>query len=180
MTKSDEDRRVRRTRRLLRVALVSLTLEKGWENVSVLDVCTRADIGRSTFYVHFADKEDLLLSAFDDLHASASSAPPTHPFAFADFLLTHAAENHDLFLAVAGQQSGQQMQWRFRDVVRTFVAAELVHLANEPAMLAMTTHYLSGGFVEMLLAWLDDPRGLSAAQVAEAFRRLAIAARDAR
>lgn len=45
------DRRVRKTRRLLHEALVTLILERGWDAVSVRDVCERADVGRSTFYV---------------------------------------------------------------------------------------------------------------------------------
>src|SRR5687768_13088670 len=64
------DPRVVRTRRQLRDALVASILERGWEAVSVTDVCERAEIGRSTFYVHFADKEELLLSGFDELHAA--------------------------------------------------------------------------------------------------------------
>ena len=64
------DRRVRRTRRALRDALLELTLERGWDEVNVLDVCERADVARSTFYTHFADKEELLLSGFDDLRAA--------------------------------------------------------------------------------------------------------------
>src|SRR5512139_3251865 len=61
------DRRVLRTRATLREALVRLILERGWDDISVQDVCDRANVGRSTFYSHFADKEELLLAGFDDL-----------------------------------------------------------------------------------------------------------------
>ena len=69
------DRRVLRTRRTLREALVQLILQRGWEKVSVLEVCERADVGRSTFYTHFADKEELLLSGFDDLRQALRTRP---------------------------------------------------------------------------------------------------------
>jgi len=49
-----DDRRVQRTRRALREALVALIVERGWEGFSVQEVCERADVGRSTFYTHFA------------------------------------------------------------------------------------------------------------------------------
>ena len=55
------DRRVRKTRKALRDALVELTLEKGYAAVTVGDIADRADVGRTTFYAHFTDKEDLLL-----------------------------------------------------------------------------------------------------------------------
>jgi AcrR family transcriptional regulator len=64
------DRRVRRTRELLRGALISLILEKGYERVTVQDIIDRADVGRSTFYAHFRDKEDLLVFGLEELRAA--------------------------------------------------------------------------------------------------------------
>src|SRR6266516_2886157 len=63
------DRRVQRTQQLLRNALFSLIQEKGFESLSVQDIIDRADVGRTTFYAHFDNKEDLLLSGFEDLRA---------------------------------------------------------------------------------------------------------------
>jgi hypothetical protein len=44
------DRRVQCPRELIRNALTSLILEKGYEHVTVQDICDRADVGRPTFY----------------------------------------------------------------------------------------------------------------------------------
>ena len=77
------DRRVRKTRRALRESLFSLVAERGWDSVSVQHVCERADVGRSTFYTHFADREDLLLSGFDDLKLELRAmgpGPAARPF----------------------------------------------------------------------------------------------------
>jgi AcrR family transcriptional regulator len=65
-----EDRRVERTQRLLREALFSLIQEKGFEALSVQEIIDRANVGRATFYAHFDNKEDLLVSGFDTLRAS--------------------------------------------------------------------------------------------------------------
>src|SRR5512143_2659433 len=65
-----EDRRVRRTRDLVRGALFALIQEKGFEALSVQDIIDRANVGRATFYAHFDNKEDLLVSGFDGLKAS--------------------------------------------------------------------------------------------------------------
>src|SRR5262245_3678348 len=67
------DRRVRRTRELLRNAFVSLVHEKGYDRITVQDILDRADVGRSTFYAHFRDKEDLLRSGFEDVHAALAA-----------------------------------------------------------------------------------------------------------
>ena len=59
------DERSRRTRARLGSAFVALIHEKPIEDVTVQDVLTRAAVGRSTFYLHFRDKNDLLLSQLE-------------------------------------------------------------------------------------------------------------------
>src|SRR6478752_8408264 len=61
------DRRVARSRRALKEALTDLILERGYEAVTVQDVIDRADVGRSTFYAHYMDKDDLLMAILADL-----------------------------------------------------------------------------------------------------------------
>src|SRR3984893_11159628 len=53
------DRRSNRTRRQLSSALVELVKEKRFDDITVQNVIDRADVGGSTFYSHFRDKEDL-------------------------------------------------------------------------------------------------------------------------
>lgn len=53
------DRRVQKTQQSLRNALIALILEKHYDTISVQDIIERANVGRSTFYLHFRDKEDL-------------------------------------------------------------------------------------------------------------------------
>ena len=65
MARTTPDRRVRKTRQLLREALMELTLERGYDHVTIQDILDRADVGRSTFYAHYHDKDDLLVSEFE-------------------------------------------------------------------------------------------------------------------
>src|SRR5438876_10846293 len=60
-----QDRRVRRTQRLLARALIALTLEKGYEAVTIRDITERADIGYATFFRHYHDKDELLQDVLD-------------------------------------------------------------------------------------------------------------------
>ncbi|HUS17705.1 MAG TPA: TetR/AcrR family transcriptional regulator [Chloroflexia bacterium] len=55
-----DDRRSRRTRAMLGDALVALMLEQRYDTITVQEIIDRANVGRSTFYAHFLDKEDLL------------------------------------------------------------------------------------------------------------------------
>ena len=67
MTAKAEDRRVQRTRALLLSALLDLIVEQGYEEITVQDIVDRANVGRSTFYAHFLDKRELLLTGVDGL-----------------------------------------------------------------------------------------------------------------
>lgn len=58
-------RQIQKSRRLLHEALVSLILEKKYESITVQQILDRANVGRSTFYLHFKDKDDLLTMGFD-------------------------------------------------------------------------------------------------------------------
>ncbi len=62
-----EDLRVRRTRKMIQEALLELTVEKGYPNISVQDIADRAMINRSTFYRHYLDKDDLLVQYMDEV-----------------------------------------------------------------------------------------------------------------
>ena len=58
----NEDRRIVRSKRALRAALISLMETKGFEAITVNDLCSAADLNRGTFYNHFSHKEHLLAS----------------------------------------------------------------------------------------------------------------------
>jgi AcrR family transcriptional regulator len=65
MQRRKPDQRVRRTHERLGSALVALIQEKSIDDVTVQEVLDRASVGRSTFYLHFRDKNDLLLSQLE-------------------------------------------------------------------------------------------------------------------
>ena len=60
-----QDRRVKRTQHLLARALIVLTLEKGYETVTIRDITERADVGYATFFRHYHDKDELLKDVLD-------------------------------------------------------------------------------------------------------------------
>lgn len=68
------DRRVRRSRRQLADALLTLVTQKKFSEISIQEITDAADMNRSTFYLHFQSKEELLLAAlvarFDELVSS--------------------------------------------------------------------------------------------------------------
>jgi len=65
MRRRNIDQRVRRTHERLGRALLELILETPIDQVTVQEVLDRASVGRSTFYLHFRDTDDLLLSQLE-------------------------------------------------------------------------------------------------------------------
>lgn len=65
MPQNDLDRRVQKTRKLLQDALIELVAEKGYETITIQEILDKANVGRSTFYAHFQDKDQLLHSILD-------------------------------------------------------------------------------------------------------------------
>lgn len=72
--KRPQDRRIQKTRALLRGALAELIGEKPYEEIVVKEILSRANVGRSTFYTHFGDTDELLLSCIHDVVRSARRA----------------------------------------------------------------------------------------------------------
>jgi AcrR family transcriptional regulator len=180
MANRAEDRRVQRTQRSLREALVSLVLEKGYEAVTVQQIVARADVGRSTFYAHYLGKEQLLLSGFDLLEAQLAPAAralaerkPRTPLAFTRDLFQHVHEHRSLYRAIVGRRSGMMVQHRMRLLVQKLLRADLA-AGTTPVPLEAAVHFLAGAFLAHVAWWLDHQARLSPAEAEQIFRRLAL------
>lgn len=69
MTTTDPqaDPRAVRSRRMLRSALLELLLEKPFSHIRTKEIAERAEMNRATFYVHYADREELLKELVDEV-----------------------------------------------------------------------------------------------------------------
>ena len=182
MPEKNEDRRIQRTRKLLQEALLALILEKGYEEVTVQDVIDRANVGRSTFYAHFQDKEGLLLSEFEtfetmfEQHLSSQPAADTSPWSLSLVMFQHAQGNLPLYKALAGKQGGSLALAHLQKYLSALLRAHLReqfskrdHVQVPPEILA---HYLISAFMSLLTWWLDNNMPYSAEGMNEMFRRL--------
>ena len=69
MAEKPVDRRVRKTRAVLRQGLVRLMAEKSIQDITVTELCAACDVNRGTFYLHYTDVFELLHSVEDELLA---------------------------------------------------------------------------------------------------------------
>jgi AcrR family transcriptional regulator len=164
---AEQDRRIRRTRRLLTEALISLILEQGYQRTTVQDILERADIGRSTFYAHFRDKDDLLLSGFtalreelrQQLAASPSGTESADPTAPAAAVFAYAHRHQRVFRALCGRQGGQLVTRHLHrmlvDLVREQLPPELPD-AGGPVPVDVVAEYYASGTLGLLGWWVDQ------------------------
>ena len=174
------DRRSLRTRNALREALLSLLGERGWDNFAVQDLCDRANIGRSTFYTHYTNKDALLVGSLDDLRGYLRQARregrttgERSTFGFALGLIEHAHEQRRLFRTLVGRRSGYVVQQRFREMVIKLVGEELP-AGNAPGLpRTAAQRWIAGAFVELLGWWVEQRNPLPPLELAAMFEGLA-------
>ncbi|MFX0573556.1 TetR/AcrR family transcriptional regulator [Nocardia nepalensis] len=175
------DRRVRRTKSLLHRALIELMIECGYDRITLQDILNRADVGRSTFYAHFRDKDDLLLvSSTEFLRAavadteSAAGDPdaPEHsaPLAPLYTLFRLASANPEVYRALLGRRATGVLLRSTRRMVEEILTEQLSgRLEMDDAEFAVTMTFLSWGVVGLLGSIADAEPPLPAA---ETYRQL--------
>ncbi|PLP55691.1 hypothetical protein CYK37_29030 [Mesorhizobium loti] len=174
------DRRVARTRRLLRDALFELTTENGYAAVTVEDICGRADVGRSTFYTHYPDKDALRKAAIDE-HLDAvraesdagDSKPGASGFVFSGPAFAHADATRTMHRAMMGGKT-HEIPEEIRGWTAKQVRRELTGMAGKDAIrLEVATRFVTGAFFEVMHWWLDADAELPPAEIDRLFQTLA-------
>ena len=160
------DRRVRRTRDALGDALVDLMHEKPFSAIRVQHVLDRAKVGRSTFYTHYRDKDDLFLSDVEDFFEGMANllsrrGEDSNRIAPVREFFAHVAEWKEFHAALVA--SG-----KVRDVMELghgyFARAIEQRLSEvQPLRISFRTamaHALAGALLSLLSWWID--RGMPA------------------
>jgi AcrR family transcriptional regulator len=161
-TKLVIDRRIAKTRLALRDALLSLLADRGWDELNIQEICDRANVGRSTFYIHYRSKEDLLAEGLNDLRDALRLIKPDNaaahpPLAFMPGLLAHMVEQRQIFKTVIGRRSGHSIERRFRDMVFQLIEHDLARLSLPSLQHQLLARYTAGGVVDIMAWWVDAP-----------------------
>lgn len=179
------DRRVRRTRALLGSALLALIQEKGYDRITVQDILDRADVGRSTFYAHFRDKDELLLSGFEDIRAALAAertAAESGTARKVDLLrpllavFRHVEAHRELWGPLT-QKGGADLIIRVlresvAELVREHFRVQFSEENGNQLQLEAAMQFEAGACMGLLIWWLDNDIPLSAEEVHSIFRRI--------
>lgn len=178
------DRRVQKSKKLLSDALVSLILEKGYEEVTIQDILDRANIGRSTFYAHFENKEQLLLFGHEHLRNLALKEGSDR----IDFLsfYRHLTDKHLLAAKLlSGGRSEEVVTRSLYDILHYGISrlyeSLVAKTSEQRAMLALRTDAAAAALVQLMTSWIRSgmpypPEAMAAESTALTQRILCIEA----
>ncbi len=166
------DRRVARTRATLHHALLSLIVERGYEALSVQDICDAAGIGRSTFYAHYTGKDDLKRSGLDHLKMALKGHGRAGGLGFTAALFAHGRDFAGHYRALKGSLGAAVSTAALRTVLFELVAEGLAHDGGTRFERELRVRFVAGALMSVLTWWLDNGAVESPEAVDALFHRL--------
>ena len=185
-TRATKDRRVARTEALLHEALTELVHEKPYDDVAVKEILDRANVGRSTFYMHFRGKDELLLSRIHDMLRSSRPSgkgqlqrdPVKAILWFALPIFEHIETRQENATVPKGVGEWHAMHEQLRraivELVKDEVAREQRHGGRAPAGIApdLIAGWIAATFIQVLDWWVESGTERTASAVNEQFHQL--------
>jgi len=190
------DRRIQRTRQSLRTALLELIKEKNYDEISIEEITERANVGRTTFYLHYKDKEDLLMEEISAIMYERAQVLSEIPFsvwvpvseddlkkniALQPLLLVfeHIHNNSELYNLLLKSTNSSKIIERIRRVsanaivkfVETKMETDPIPLLSE-VPIEFFAAYFSGALISVVGWWIREDMHHSPEEVTNMFRSL--------
>jgi AcrR family transcriptional regulator len=139
------DRRISKTKKVIKDCFIQLIREKGFEKITVKDLTEKANINRGTFYLHYKDKYDLLEQGQNEIlkeieHIMSKASKEIEKFIpikesnqvspFLTEIYTHIGYNSDFMSVILGTRGNLYFQTKLKDLIRRFIANNITNNAN--------------------------------------------------
>jgi AcrR family transcriptional regulator len=159
------DRRVRKTKRQLRLALMQLMSEKNVKDISVRELAAIADINRGTFYIHYKDVYDLLSQLEEEMaqglvqvcraHHAEESSGSTFPYL--NDLYKFIKENADLCRVLLGANGDKAYTDRICQILRDEHLYDFVSYfyPGDESLLNYFCAFIISGNLALALRWIN-------------------------
>ncbi len=198
MMKNKADRRIQRTCQSLRTALLELIKEKGYDAISIEEITERANVGRATFYLHYKDKEDLLLEEFREMANEKAQTLSEIPFsAWLPFqegavepgekrpapplliVFEHIYENSELYYILLKSERSSRIVERIRKITTEAIAGFVETKAQTdpiPLVFKVPIEFFAAFFSGALLStidwWLEEEMRHTPSEMTRLFQSL--------
>lgn len=161
------DRRQQKTRDTIFKAFSKLIEQKRYGNITVQEIIDEANIGRSTFYAHFATKDELLKALctdiFNHVFADELMSEKTHDFSGGNndletkltHILHHLMDSETNIVGILSSESGELFMRYFKDYL-TEIFSKYLNVIKMKAPADFVLNYLAGSFSETVKWWMDS------------------------
>jgi AcrR family transcriptional regulator len=193
--KDKPDRRIQRTRQSLRTALLTLIKEKGYDAISIEEITERANVGRATFYLHYKDKEDLLLEEFSEMAnekvqvlsevpfsawlPSPDDAKDKQPSSPLLVVFEHIYDNSELYYILLKSEKSSRVVERIRKIsTESIVKFMETKAKTEPLSLLFKVPveffaaFFSGALLSTVDWWLEEDMRHTPKEITRLFQSL--------
>lgn len=171
MSEQKTDRRIIRTKRVIRDALADLIEEKGFERVTVRDLTEKADINRGTFYLHYQDKYDLLAKSEKEIieqmrdlltklnpDLTFESDLASEPIRILAELFEYIQGNGRFMRLILGPKGDPSFQVMLKQFMKENFLRKVMSKSNENKLLVPLDpliEYVSSAHLGVIQHWLD-------------------------
>ncbi len=173
------DRRSQRTRHLLGEALVALIREKDYNTITVSDIIERANIGRSTFYAHYRDKDALFVGELERVIEVLSHHIPNQdeiPFFPSLGLFRHVGEEYELYKALLWTPGIDLLIKHMQKSLSNRIEQGLQKSERKfDIPLPILASFIAGSFLILLKWWLENKMIYSPEEMDKIFQNLTMA-----
>jgi len=169
-----------------------LILEEGYDAISIQDITNKANLGRATFYLHFKDKDELLLDVIDQFVEDFLSQVPEFSqsqWHFEDTkaivkLFDYFAEHYDLYriliIGSGGITASRQLHKKFSENIKQCIQDDITELGAAPPLPPdFIANHFSGSLLATIYWWLDSDLPYSVEEMATMFQQINQMDRDA-
>ena len=178
------DPRVRRTRRLLREAMVSLIMEKDYGSITIRDVTGRAEVAYITFFRHFESLDDLLMEVLEEgltelqnhIETLAEQSETSTLALEGKLIFEYIKQNADLFRILFKSQSVTRVRKKILQNIALIFRKSCAPLARSNNQLAVNimSNHIATSLLALIEWWLENDMNPSPAEMGKVYKSLII------
>ena len=173
MSKEKVDLRILKTRKAIKEAFLTLIQTKGYERITIQDIADQAMINRNTFYLHYADKPDLMEKLCQEsveglLQVECLTIKNIHDVDEAMIIsnlkeIFYAVEENIVFFKTMLSENGQpNFNFHLKEVLKN---SFLLNIDDNDLKMKVNLEYMISGLVGVICLWISDYENLSVEEI---------------
>jgi AcrR family transcriptional regulator len=174
-----QDRRVKRTQNLLAKALIALTLEKGYDAITIRDITQRADVGYATFFRHYHDKDELLQDVLEVvleelMHVFFASSYQGDPAVDGLLLFRYVQQHSEVIRVLLSSRGSSSLIQRIIEAVTQDVLSRQALIEDGIVPTEIAAYHLITSSITLVQWWLEHDMPYTTEHMGEIYQELII------